>query len=239
MFDDNFSFLSSTSSPPSCGSNDTVSSSADISPFSSRCSSPLLQPVRPISAFPFRQRDDRFNTRPSLTKLNVPRHPSITALTAEFESHVLDSPSDLSTPPFSSSNLSTPNTELEDLNEGFVEPADHRSSSSSCSSANSFDPSLWDLSMAVLHTTSYPSDSLPTHALRRRQRQALARLQCLAKRAPDLAILVEECHPSSLPMVVNGRAKSISSGGGRVEKERMNSIGMMRRIPRMRKRATR
>jgi hypothetical protein len=130
----------------------------------------------------------------------------------------------------------SPNTELDDLDEGFVEPMDHRTSS--ISRANSFDPSMWDLSMADLHTTSCPPDSAPPYALRRRQRQALMRLQCLTKRAPDLAMLVEECHPSSLPMMGGGRAKSISSGGSRIEKEKPNIASTVKRMPRMRKRVT-
>jgi hypothetical protein len=238
MFDENFSFLSSTASPASCGSNDTISSSPEVSPFSSRCSSPLPHHAQQNSSLALRQRDNRYNSRPSLTKISVPRHPSITALTAEFESQLLDSPSDLSSPPFSHSNVSTPNTELDYLDEGFVEP-DHHHTSSSSSSVSSFDPSLWDLSMADLNTTSYPAGSPPMYAQRRRQRQALVRLQCLSRRAPDLAMLVEECHPSSLPLMSKVRAKSISSGGGRVEKERSNSISVVRRMPRMRKRATR
>jgi hypothetical protein len=133
------------------------------------------------------------------------------------------------------SNVSTPNTEFDDLDEGFVEADDPHTSSNN----STFDPSLWDLSMADLNTTSYPSHSPPSFALRRRQRQALVRLQCLTKRAPDLAMLVEECHPSSLPIVDKGRAKSISSVSGRVEKDRSISASVVKRMPRMRKRNTR
>jgi hypothetical protein len=64
----------------------------------------------------------------------------------------------------------------------------------------------------------------------------------LARRAPDLAMLVEECHPSSLLMMESsGRAKSISGVGGRIEKEKSNSqsVGVVKRLPRMRKRVTR
>jgi hypothetical protein len=234
MFDENFSFLSSPSGPCSCSSNDTLPSSPDLSPFSSRCSSPLPQTTQHHSSFVLRQRDDRFNSaRPSLGMINVPRHPSITALTAEFESQNLESPSDLSSPSSPYSDVSTPNTEIEDLDEGFGEP-DY---SESLSRSSTFDPSLWDLSMAELNTTSYPSDSFPSFSVRRRQRQALVRLQCLARRAPDLAMLVEECHPSSLPMMEGGRAKSIS--GGRIGKERSGGAGVVRKMPRMRKRATR
>ena len=70
-----------------------------------------------------------------------------------------------------------------------------------------FDHSVFDLSMRDLHTTSSPRPSLSLEAQalssytqRRRQRQALVRLQCMAKRAPDLAMLIEECHPSSMPL---------------------------------------
>jgi hypothetical protein len=237
MFDENFSFLSSTTSPSYCGSNDTAPSSPNLSPFSSRCSSPLLQPVRHTSSpLALRQRDNRFNSRPTITKVNVPRHPSITALTADFESHVLNSPSELSISSFPYSNVSTPNTEPDDLDEGFVEPAYHHTSSRS---DTTFAPSLWDLSMANLNTTSCPSDSVPSFSLRRRQRQALARLQCLARRTPDIAMLMEECHPSSLPLMDTGRSKSISSNCGRMEKERLSGAGVVKRMPRMRKRATR
>lgn len=237
MFDENFSFISTTTSPFSCVSNEIDPCSTDISPFSSRCPSPISPPRTQAfpSALAIRQRDDRFNSRPSLTKLNLPRHPSIIALTGDLESQVVSCPSDHSTPPCPYADNSPPNTELEVLDPGFGEPADHRTVPSS--RADSFDPSLWDLSMADLNTTSYPSDLSPPYTLRRRQRQALMRLQCLGKRAPDLAILVEECHPSSLPMVGKVRAKSISSGG-RIEKERAPSVSVVKRTPRMRKRAT-
>lgn len=236
MFDENFSFLSSATGPSSCTSNDTAPSSLDVSPLSSRCSSPLPQPYKQFSSLVYRERDNRFNMRPSLNQVNVPRHPSITALTTGFESQVLDSSPDFSTssPPYS--NVSTPNTELDDLDEGFAEPDHHDTPSLG---DNTFDPSLWDLSMADLNTTSYPSDALPSFALRRRQRQALVRLQCLARRTPDLAMLVEECHPSSLPLMDKGRSKSISSASGRIEKERSGGGSVVKRMPRMRKRLTR
>lgn len=237
MFDKNFSFLSSTSSPPSCASTDNVLSSPDLSPFSSRCPSPLLHPSQPPTSSPlaFRQRDNRFNSRPSLTLLSVPRHPSITALTSDFEAQLLDSPSDLSVSSSAYSDVSTPGTDLDDLDEGFVESNHHHNSLSD----SAFDPLLWDLSMADLNTTSFPSNSAPSFTLRRRQRQALMRLQCLTKRAPDLAILVEERHPSSLPMMDKKRAKSISSGSGRIEKDRTVGASVVKRMPRMRKRNTR
>lgn len=237
MFDKNFSFLSPTSSPPSCASTDAVLSSPDLSPFSSRCPSPLLHPSQPPTSSPlaFRQRDNRFNSRPSLTLLSVPRHPSITALTSEFEAQLLDCPSDLSVSSSAYSDVSSPRTELDDLDEGFVEPDQHQNSSSD----STFDPFLWDLSMADLNATSCPSHSAPSFALRRRQRQALVRVQCLAKRAPDLAMLVEERHPSSLPMMDKSRAKSISGVSGRIEKDRSISASVVKRMPRMRKRNTR
>lgn len=248
MFDENFSFLSPTPGPFSCASNDTVPSSPDPSPFSSRCPSPVLQPTHETTSLAFRQRDPRYNSRPSLAMLHVPRHPSITALTAEFDSHGLDSPSTLSSSSSSPySNVSTPNTELDDLDEGYYVDPDTQNSSS-CNN-NMFDPSLWDLAMSAdLNPTSYPSSDsrspAASFALRRRQRQALVRLQCLAKRAPDLAMLVEECHPSSLPMSDTPRSKSTSSsggGGGRTDRERSNSTGagIVKRIPKMKKRVTR
>ena len=238
MFDVNFSFLSSTTIPSSSISNDTASSSLEVSPFSSRCSSPLPQLNQQLLSptLALRQRDSRFDSTPSLIKLEVPRHPSVTALTAEFESHVLGGSSDFSVSSSTYSDVPTPSTELDEVDEGFVEPLDPHTSSSI---DNTFDPSFWDLSMANLNTTSCPSDSLPSFALRRRQRQALMRLQCLARRTPDLAMLMEECHPSSLPLMDKGRAKSISGSSGRIEKERSNSASVIQRTPRMRKRATR
>ena len=238
MFDENFSFLSSTTSPSSCPSNDTAPSSPGVSPFSSRCSSPIPRPAEQTftSSLTFRQRDNRYDSRPSFTNIHVPRHPSITALTAEFDSQVLHTPSDFVTSSLSYSTISTPNTDLEDLEEGSTETMHHYTSPTS---NDVFDPSLWDLNMPNLNTTSFPLDSPPSFGLRRRQRQALVRLQCLARRAPDLAILMEECHPSSLPLMDKGRARSTSGASGRVEKERSSSANVAKRLPRIRKRVTR
>ncbi|RJE17170.1 hypothetical protein PHISCL_10493, partial [Aspergillus sclerotialis] len=114
--------------------------------------------------------------------------------------------------------------------------------------SSEIDPTLWDLSMSdTMVATSSPRPSLSLEAqalssytMRRRQRQALVRLQCLATRTPDLAMLIEECHPSSLPLETailkaysssKGRSDStcsISGAGpcgnatssGRIEKER-------------------
>jgi hypothetical protein len=132
--------------------------------------------------------------------------------------------------------MSTPNTELDDLDDGSTEPVNHYTSPTS---DNAFDPSLWDLSVSSLNTTSFPSDAPPSFGLRRRQRQALVRLQCLARRAPDLAMLMEECHPSSLPVMDKVRAKSISGTSGRVEKDRSNRLSVVKRLPKIRKRVTR
>jgi len=254
MFE-NFSFVSD-SSDPIAASTVYVSTSADISPFTSRCASPRsrersVSPGPPIPSYRQR-RDSRFDTyRP-------PRHPSITTLTAQLESHVLSEHvgnfrSNSPTP----SDLASPSTEstFDTVDEGFFDgpetPATTVSEGVSEYSSSDFDPTLWDLSMSDLSATSSPRPSLSLEAqalssytMRRRQRQALVRLQCLAKRAPDLAMLIEECHPSSLPLPAemawgNGKSRSnstcslISGPGARVEKN-----AAVRRAPRMRKRTT-
>jgi hypothetical protein len=237
MFDENFSFLSSTTSPSSCPSNDTAPSSPGVSPFSSRCSSPIPRPAEPtFTSLTFRQRDNRYDSRPIFTNTHVPRHPSITALTAEFDSQVLHTSSDFAASSSSYFTNSNSNTDLEDLEEGPTENVHHYTSHTS---DDVFDPSLWDLSLSNLNTTSYPTTSPPAFGMRRRQRQAFVRLQCLARRAPDLAMLMEECHPSSLPLIDRGRAKSISGGTGRIEKERSSCVNVAKRLPRIRKRVTR
>ena len=271
MFDENFSFLfptsasTSTSIPFSQPVDPVSTPSPDISPFSSRCSSPVLAPLQHSHpALAVRTRDNRYNSRPPQTSTitnssmpPTPRHPSITALASDFQAYAsIDPPPSershslsrsATSSPFS--GMSTPATPLSaldldldlDVDAALIHTDDTLPlppRSASCS--GSFESSLWDLNVASIstHPTSYPTDApLPPFALKRRQRQALGRLQCLTKKAPDLAMLVEECHPSSMPLPmavpisgreyvgrdIQGRSKSICSVGGRIEKERMGS----------------
>jgi hypothetical protein len=245
MFDENFSFLSPTSTTNSFTYGDCNSS--DVSPFTSRSSSPRPyvrnSSVSARSTPGFPRRDSRFD---SIT--SMPSNVSITALTTQLETHVLSSKAGIH--PVSPTTTTPTSSDFSD--EGFVDGptfSDHDSD---------YDPSLWDLSTSDLNLTSSPRDSLgvnniPSFALRRRQRQALARLQCLAQRTPDLMILVEECHPSSMPLPgesvwgagtkrpQNVSMSSLSNGGRagtRVEKERSPST-TVKRSPRMRKKNTR
>jgi hypothetical protein len=245
MFDENFSFLSSTSNTNSISYGDCTSS--DISPFTSRSSSPRSylhnSSISARSTQGLTRRDSRFNSITSIHSI-----PSITALTAQLESHALSSEAaDF----IGSPTASTPSySDFSD--EGFVDgpaPSD---------TDLDYDPGLWDLSTSDLNITSTPRNSIgvnniPSFSLRRRQRQSLVRLQCLAQRTPDLMMLAEECHPSSLPMpeepVWGNSTKrqhsvsmsSLSTGGRagtRVEKER-SPAATVKRTPRMRKRSTR
>jgi hypothetical protein len=244
MFNENFSFLSSTSTTNSFTYGDSISS--DVSPFTSRSSSPRPylrnSSVSARSTPGFPRRDSRFD---SIT--SIPSNVSISALTAQLETHVLSS--EAGRHPASPTATTSAYSDFSD--EGFVDGptlSDHDSD---------YDPSLWDLSTSDLNLTSSPRDSLgmnniPSFALRRRQRQALVRLQCLAQRAPNLMMLIEECHPSSMPLPeesvwVAGAKRthsastlSLSNGsraGTRVEKERSLST-TVKRPPRMRKRNT-
>jgi len=244
MFDEKFSFLSSHSNPPTEQVDDCTS--ADISPFTSRCSSPHtvdLEPGSPKSVRSAERRDSRFDSyRP-------PRQPSITALTARLQSQALTDSTDTSSP----SETTSPIESSFDLDEGFYDGS-HTPATTVSDYSPDVDPTLWDLSMSDLGATSSPRPSLSLAAqalssftMRRRQRQALVRLQCLASRAPDLAMLIEECHPSSLPLQAEcprdgkGRSNSASSmtapGNGRIEKDR-TPTATIRRLPRIRKRTT-
>lgn len=237
MFNENFSFVSSTS--PHFDNNDYTS--ADISPFTSRSSSPRPHHAHPTTAY-LHQRDNRYDT------YRAPRHPSITALTAQLETHALTSDSTLTSSPITRDSISSgTDIDTDTADEGFFEGADTPPSDYDAD----FDHSLFDLSMRDLHATSSPRPSLSLEAQalssytqRRRQRQALVRLQCLAKRAPDLAMLIEECHPSSMPMSSDplwqaGSKSSRSSSTAsitRVEKDRWSNV---RKVPRIRKRLAR
>lgn len=230
MFNENFSF----------GTTDPLvtveSTSTDISPYASRCSSPRLESFGPRSQ---PRRDSRFDTwRP-------PRHPSITALTTQLEHHAITD----QLQPDSPGPMMSPSESAYDNDEGFYEGPNTPATSCSDESAD-FDPALWDLSAFDYSATSSPRPSLSLEAqansaytMRRRQRQALVRLQCLAKRAPDVAMLLEECHPSSLPlsneapwMAHTSRSNStVSLGGYKIEKQRSDTVST-RRAPKMRKR---
>ena len=224
MFNENFSF--SVADPVAA----VESTSTDISPYTSRCSSPRLDSFCPRSKT-YPRRDSRFDSW-------RPRHPSVTALTAQLEhacgitDHVV---------PDSPSSMASPTDSLYD--EGYYDGPE--TPATSCSDESSdFDPALWDLSACDYSATSSPRPSLSLEAqalssytMRRRQRQALVRLQCLAKRTPDIAMLIEECHPSSLPLnnevswtTTSSRSDStISLGGGyKIEKQRSDTISSRR-----------
>ena len=251
MFDENFSFDSAPN--PSSFSLSIECTSAEISPFTSRCSSPHSSSARA-------HRDHRFDAYRS-----TPRHPSITALTAQLQSHAL-SDIEMRSPSPPPSDMDSPSSESTLDDEGYCEGPDTPAtmvSDYSYDSSNDVDPTLWDLSMSdTVATTSSPRPSLSLEAqalssytMRRRQRQALVRLQCLATRTPDLAMLIEECHPSSLPLeagilkaYTSGKGRSESSAGqsiggsgassGRIEKERSGSSVAVKKAPRMRKRTS-
>lgn len=238
MFDANFTFISP---PPTTNSvNATNCTSTDISPFTSRCGSPSLAPdERLYTSRPTFRRDSNFD------HYGPPRHSSVGALTAQLEHHGL---SEMSLPQ-SPVSLSESN---EDQDEGFYDGPETPSTNYS-DYGSEFDPSIWDLSMSDLSVTSSPRPSLSLEAQalssytqRRKHRQALVRLQCLAKRAPDIAMLIEECHPSSLPLmgeIPKSRSNSAISlgatGNGRIEKDRSTSAAAARKPQRMRKRLTR
>ncbi len=253
MFNENFSF-GSTPNPAALQLSIEECTSAEISPFTSRCSTPH-------STHSQSRRDSRFDSYRS-----APRHPSITALTAQLQSHALND-MNMRTPSPPPSDISSPSDSASTVDdEGYCEGPDTPATMTSDYSydANDMDPTLWDLSMSdTMVATSSPRPSLSLEAqalssytLRRRQRQALVRLQCLATRTPDLAMLIEECHPSSLPLDAGllrafsssiGRTGSSSNlsgmGGsgtssGRIEKERTPSVAAVRKAPRLRKRTS-
>ena len=227
MFNENFSFVSGTSNP--------ISASTEISPYTSRCVSPHQ------SEFPFEARRSYRDTRYDTYR---PRHQSITALTAQLESHIL---SDRRRTSYTSDYQDEPSPSeypTAEQDEGYFEgPETPTTSSSDCSA--DFDPALYDLGMSDLSATSSPRPSLSleaqacsSHSLRRRQRTALIRLQCLAKRTPDLAMLLEECHPSSLPMPSDLTPRSgstCSPTSGRIEKESRRGSAAVRKSPKMRR----
>lgn len=210
MFNENFSFGRADSIV-------TESTSTDISPYTSRCSSPRNESFCPRSQ-PYPRRDSRFDS------WRAPRHPSVTALTAQLEHHGITD----HIVPNSPESVASPSDSLYD--DGYYDGPD--TPATECSDESSdFDPALWDLSACEYSATSSPRPSLSLEAqafssytMRRRQRQALVRLQCIAQRTPDLAMLLEECHPSSLPQsseLVSGRTNSNAGlAGYKIEKTR-------------------
>lgn len=226
MFNENFSFASHAAEP--------LSTSTDISPYNSRSSSPHHIGV-PVEVRHTRSyRDTRYDTY-------RPRHPSITALTAQLESHALAERKLSYTSDFQDELSPSEIRSAVDQDEGYYEGPETPNTVAS----DDFDPTLYDLSMSDFSMTSSPRPSLSleaqaysSHSVRRRQRQALIRLQCLAHRTPDLAMLIEECHPSSLPMpseVTPRSGSTCSISTGRVEKERRRSSAVVKKSPRMRK----
>lgn len=223
MFNENFSFVSGTSDP--------IFASAEVSPNTSRCSSPHQ------TEFSRSYRDTRYDSY-------RPRHPSITGLTAQLESHVLSDQRRRSNTSSYQDESSPAEFASADQDEGYYEGPD---TPTTCASeySDDFDPTLYDLSMSDFSATSSPRPSLSieaqafsSHSIRRRQRQALIRLQCLAKRTPDLAILIEECHPSSLPMpsdFVPRSGSTCSVANGRIDKEQRRSNPAMRKSSKARK----
>ena len=234
MFDENFTFGSPSADATTF--NAAECTSTEISPYTSRCSSPKLGHVGRRAP----RRDSRFDSFPP------PRHPSITTLTAQLEHHAISESSGADSP----YSMVSPSESVSDQDEGFYDGPETPTTPYSDYSAD-FDPSLWDLNMSDFSVTSSPRPSLSLEAqagssytARRRHRQALVRLQCLANKAPDIAMLLEECHPSELPWSGNkSRSNSTISLGpnasGRVEKERPTSTSSVRKPTRMRKRLTR
>jgi hypothetical protein len=239
MFDENFSFHSSRVEPAPINLDDYTS--AETSPFNSRCPSPKYTDHHSKAR---RQSAPRRDS--PLDGYRPPRHPSVTALTAQLEHHAIH---DISRPE-SPMSMASPDS-LTDHDEGFYDGPE--TPSTNYSDDSDFDPTLWDLSMSNMGATSSPRPSLSLEAQalssytqRRRQRQALVRLQCLAKRAPDIAMLIEECHPSSLPLTsesLSGKSRSNSTislgpaSNSRVEKA--PTAASVRKQVRIRKRSTR
>ena len=230
MFD-NFTFASCSANATTRNAVDCTS--ADISPYTSRCSSPKIRP----EGHRLPHRDSHFDS------YLPPRHPSVSALTVQLAHHGISELPGSESPLF----MASPADSTSDQDEGFFDGPETPSTPYSDYSAD-FDPSFWDLNISDLSVTSSPRPSLSLEAQanssftqRRRHRQALVRLQCLANKAPDIAMLFEECHPSELG--TKSRSNSTISLGayasGRIEKERPTSTSSARKPIRQRKRATR
>lgn len=222
MFNEHFSFVSGTTNP--------LVVSTNVSPYTSRCSSPTRSDMPSEAHLPRAYRDTRYDSYRA-------RRQSITTLTAQLESHDL---SERRTPSYTPVYHDEPSVEHD---EGYYEGPETPASSTSSDYSSDFDPSLYDLSMSDMSVTSSPRPSLSleaqsysSHSMRRRQRQTLIRLQCLAKCTPDLAMLIEECHPSSMPLPSDLTPRSgsaCSTTSSRIDKEHRRSA--VRKSPKMRK----
>ncbi|KIW18863.1 hypothetical protein PV08_03152 [Exophiala spinifera] len=177
MFNTSFSFGSSPIEPQLPLEIEECTSS-DISPFTSRCPTPREE--RRASS----QRDIRFN---SYFYTATPRHPSVTALTAQLQSHALND-SEMQSPSSSPSEPCSPtySASAADVDEGFYDGPDTPATTASDDfESTEVDPTLWDLSMSdAITATSSPRPSLSLEAqalssytMRRRQRQALNAIQ--------------------------------------------------------------
>lgn len=226
MFED-FTFLSMSSNMPSSASPHSSTSgytSESVSPHTSRPSSPQSH---------LKGRDSRYygnhHYRPSLTSTKTSRDQSVTALTSQFRDYSINSRATAPLPPESPSSPVSPTTTSRHSSSSTsassfgppTPPPDYRSPSPpnlswpTESSDMSMDldlhhPPLKPLSAPPTHTAAPSYASLPPSLLRR-QRQTLVRLQCLAQSAPGLAMLIEECHPSDLPLL---STNPCTSGGG-------------------------
>ncbi|RMZ90522.1 hypothetical protein DV736_g2257, partial [Chaetothyriales sp. CBS 134916] len=235
MFNETFSFCSSSSS--SIDMDDY--SSTEISP----CSSPSASPTHAVDFSPHLSAVSGRNSHFDDYQPSLP--PSVVALTTQLKHHAIQdmSPSD------SLDSTSSPPDSTIDQDEGFYDGPD--SPNTDYSEDSDFDPTLWDLSHMSATSSPRPSLSLEAQALssytqRRRHRQALVRLQCMAQRAPDLAMLIEECHPSSLPLACEvlcnrRRSKSTDNLRGTSNLSRVEKPGCscVRKSIKMRKRTTR
>lgn len=219
MFED-FSFVSSatTISPdPHYALSSYIDPLDSLSPLSQETSSPSS------AYFPCanssRSRDIRFHASrtPSMDSVtSSSRRPSIDTLTNQFNSHA----------PFESINDSQPRSAPIEEDEGFDEPASNHFYAAPADCRGSIAPlSAFDYSISTLASSPNPSSRPLGFAARRRQRQLLTRLQCLAsgKMESHLTILMEECHPSSLPFSDSDSEKSPSTGSSR--KPSITSVG--------------
>lgn len=231
MFNENFTFTS-----PRADSFDVSNQpSADVSPFTSRCPTP--------PAYAFRSHKVVRSTRD--VRYDSDRHatrPSISSLTEQFESHLLADETE-----------SESRSEEGEQDEGYYEGPNTPTTPLFDDTAYSNEYSLLSLddNADLRNVTSHPRPSLSLEAqamspftLRRRQRQALVRLQCLARRTPDLAILIEECRPNAL--VEDGEASWTSASSptsatsskspifstGRIEKDRRAAVQRFARVRR-------
>ena len=228
MFNETFSLVPGTSH--------TISAGAKISPYTSQLCSPHQTELPSEARLTRSYGDTAYDTYRS-------RHQSITALTAQLESHALSvqrRPSYTSDYQDEPSRFDLPSA---DRDEGYCEGPD--TAIATFPDSGDFYPAHYSLGISDLCAISSPSPSLSLQAqvysadgTQRRQRQALIRLQYLAKGTSDLAMRVEECHPSSLAMPSDFTPRSGSMcviTNGRIEKDRRRSYAAVRKLPKMRK----